>query len=233
MSDKNKNSERIKLELLKSIIEKRPFGYTLKEISDIPEIKEKIGTRNTVRKYIETLKEQGEIKSRKIGNYTLYHSKKRLLIKKLFKEYPQLKLFMLNQLKSFTKVLGDNVGVIGKQVGIEMFSSSDRMNSVLMEQIKDFHKSLGEIPIERILRILKLRFAADLEQNIKIENKEDIYYFIIEESEFLKESAYIHFYIQAGIMESILKKVMNQKINVNVDSISDIKCIIKFERESS
>ncbi|TFF85332.1 MAG: hypothetical protein EU551_04290, partial [Promethearchaeota archaeon] len=166
MSDKNKKSEKDKLDLLKSIIEKRPFGYTLKEVSDIPKIKEIIGTRNTVRRYIETLKDQGEIKSRKIGNYTLYHSKKRLLMKKLFKEYPQLKSFMLNQFRSFTKVLGENMGVIGKQVGIEMFSSSDRMNSVLMDQIKGFHKSLGEIPIERILKILKLIFATDFEQNI-------------------------------------------------------------------
>ncbi|MBD3228412.1 MAG: hypothetical protein GF329_09505 [Candidatus Lokiarchaeota archaeon] len=234
MNDSDKTLEEEKLEILKRTIEKRPLGYTLKEVSDIPKIKETIGTRNTVRKYINILLDQGEIKSRKIGAYKLYHSKKRIIMKKLFREYPQLKKFFLNLFKSISTVLSDNIDVIGKEIGIEMFKSSEIMKSRVSNFRQDLKKELKEIPFKRFLRVIKLRFAMDFDQNVQIkEEKGGIYYFIIGESEFIKEGAEFHFYLQAGLIESMLRYIFDRKINVNVEKIdkTEQKCRIKFETE--
>ncbi|TFF87502.1 MAG: hypothetical protein EU549_04610 [Promethearchaeota archaeon] len=237
MNDSDENLEDKKLELLKSTIEKRPFGYTLKEISDIQEIKDEIGSRNTVRKYIDILKDQGEIKSRKIGAYKLYHSKKRLIMKKLFREYPQLKTYLLNIFKSLTNIFSDEVDEVGKQVGIEMFKTSEIMKSDLMKYRRELQKDSKEIPIIRYLRLIKLFLSMNFDQTIKIEEKENgIYHFIIENKDIINEGADIHFYMQAGFMESFLSNRMDRKIKVNVvDPINkkEKKCLFRIELEGS
>ena len=61
-----------KLKILKSIIDSYPFGYTLMEIYKKFKDRHGIGSRNTLKKYLDILMKRGVITSKIIGNYKIF-----------------------------------------------------------------------------------------------------------------------------------------------------------------
>jgi hypothetical protein len=79
-----------KLQILKSIIDGNPFGYTLMEIYKNFKDKHKIGSRNTLKKYLAIMLNNQEIITKDIGNYRIFRSKNPYTVKNLFENYPYL-----------------------------------------------------------------------------------------------------------------------------------------------
>ena len=229
MSVENKINKKDKLEILERIIKSRPLGFTLQELYDNFQNDHKIGSRNTIKKYLDEMLEDGVINKRKIGHYVLYHSRSQVEIKKLFQEYPQIKALQLNLWRSLSIVFKDELNEKGKLIGKILFNSSDISKSPVLDVIKSIHDAEPKVRLKMISRKLKKGFLIGFEGQVETEINKNILYLTIKESELLNRGAWIFFYFQSGILESHLNAIHSQKFFVNIDYIDENKCIIKIE----
>ncbi|MHA1309715.1 MAG: hypothetical protein ACTSWR_06730 [Candidatus Helarchaeota archaeon] len=231
-----KKSKEDKLRILKSIVDSRPFGFTLLEIFKNFQNEHMIGSRNTLKKYLEELVDLGEIKKKNVGRYTLYLSKDNLSPSKIFEEYPGLKNFIFNLFTSISNVFKDEIKTKGKLIGMEFFKFNKSQvfkNGFDEKNLKRFREKFKILSLPQILENIKLRPLMGLKVEVEVIEENTKYYLIYKNSEILQKGAWILYYIQIGFLESFLNVIFDQKISVNIESIDFSKCVIKIERINS
>lgn len=231
LHSKTKKGIQKKLEILKSILDNHPFGFTLMEIYKKFKHVHEIGSRNTLKKYLEILLKKGDIETRIIGNYKIFRSKTPFSAKTLFELYPTFEKFSLNFLLALTKVLDEDLHCKGKLIGKEIAKNFPILESKAIKQFRKFQDFFEILPFQQFLEKMKERTYLELEDNSDLITEEDHAYLIYRDTKFLKEGAWVLYYIIAGFIETHLNEVFYQKVQVNVQSINEEQCTIKIEKE--
>jgi len=236
LSSDSKKSTEEKIEILKTIIEERPFGFTAMELYKNYKDRHNIGSRNTLKNYLSILLEKGEIQKRIIGNYKVYRSKKLKPMNELFSENPHLQKLMLKLFAAMTKVLKDDLELKGEAIGKEMALTAPMRTSKLFE--KFMKKKPLNMPKEQKIKviqqfILKMRenenfFSSD--ESELVQDGEELILFI-RNSEILAEHAWIIYYVQIGMMKTMANEILNRGISIKVESINEKECKIRIKIE--
>lgn len=222
MSTNIKEETEKKLEILKSIIEERPFGFTIMELYNDHKDRHEIGSRNTLKKYLGFLMERGEIRKTIIGNYKVFRSAK--YEEERF-EGSRPQMFMLKLFSAISTVFKDEVKSKGKLVGKELAKSGQDFFRIITRRMKSK-------PLETILQRMGKGMGMMFRQNLEIKKEnEDNYTMVFRDSEILQEGAWLHYYVFSGMLESQLLNMFNQDFLVDVDSINEKECIIKLKRK--
>ena len=236
MSSDSKKSTEEKIEILKTIIEERPFGFTAMELYKNYKDRHNIGSRNTLKNYLSILLEKGEIQKRVIGNYKVYRSKKLKPINELFSENPHLEKLTLKLFSAITKVLKDDLEFKGESIGKEMALSAPMRTSKLFEKL--MRKKPLNMPKEQKIKmiqqfILKMRenenFFSSNESELVQDGDDLILY--IRNSQILAEHAWIIYYVQIGMIKTMSNDFLNRGISINVESINENECKIRIKLE--
>jgi len=235
---KIKKGNESKLEILKSVIEQHPFGFTLMEIYTKFKDKHHIGSRNTLRKYLEVLLKRGDIEAKTVGTYRIFRATNRFTMQQIFKTYPHFELFSLNFLSALTAVLNGEMPEKGKLLGQEMAKTFPLLESKVIQQFKKVQDFLKIIPFKQFIE--KLSEKTQMEMHSEIEDAGKSFTVTIEENEAtlifnnakpLQAHAWILYYITAGMIEFNLNDIFNQNVKVDVEKIDTAECIIKIRKE--
>jgi len=221
-----KKSSEPKLEILKAIIDRYPFGYTLMEIYKKFKAEHGIGSRNTLKKYLEILLEREEINSTIIGNYRIFRSKEPFSMKVLFAQYPHLEEFSINLFSALTKVLTTDMEQKGKLIGIEMAKSNPILESKVIKQFQKFKDFFRILPFQKFVETLREKTSLEFETNVDINVSENQALLTFKDKKLLERGGWIFYYLIAGILETNLNEIFNQNVTVNVQSINKKECII-------
>ncbi|MDD1779485.1 MAG: hypothetical protein LUQ65_15085 [Candidatus Helarchaeota archaeon] len=239
MPIKIKKGNESKLEILKSIIDQHPFGFTLMEIYTKFKDMHHIGSRNTLRKYLEVLLKRGDIEAKTIGTYRIFRANQ-ITMQQIFKTYPHFELFSLQFLSALTTVLNGEMSEKGKLLGQEMARTFPLLESKVIQQFKKVRDFLKIIPFKQFIE--KLSEKTQMEMHSEIEDAGKSFTVTIEENEAtlifnntkpLQAHAWILYYITAGMIEFNLNDIFNQNVKVDVDKIDTTECIIKIRKEPS
>jgi len=222
-----------KLVILKSILDSNLFGYTLMELYNKFRETHGIGSRNTLKKYLGILVDREQIRIRVIGNYKVFRSNNPFTTKTLFELYPQIEKFSIDFLSAITKVLGEDIERKGKAIGRELARTLPLLESKAIQQFKQFKPFFKLIPFKKFLQSLREKTILEFEEDIESKIKENEAFLIFRDTKLLKEGGWIHYYILAGIIEFHLNEIFSQMIEVNVESINEDECTIKFEKRRS
>ncbi len=189
-----------------------------------------IGSRNTLKKYLEILLEREEITSTIIGNYRIFRSKEPFSMKVLFAQYPHLEEFSLNLFSALTKVLASDMEQKGKLIGIEMARSNPILESKVIKQFqkaKDFFKIM---PFQKFVETLREQTSFEFETDVKISVNENQAVLTFKDKKLLERDGWIFYYLIAGILETHLNEIFNQNVTVNVQSINKKACVILVKK---
>lgn len=225
-----KKSSEAKLEILRSIINRRPFGYTLMEIYQKFKTEHGIGSRNTLKKYLEKLTDQGDINSTIIGNYRIFRSKEPFSIKFLFKQYPHLEEFSINLFSALTNVLADDLEQKGKLIGIEMAKSNPLLESKVLKQFQKFKDFFKVIPFQKFVETLREKTAFEFESDVDISVSEKQAVLTFKDKKLLERGGWIFYYLLTGIIETYLNDIFNQNVTAKVHAINEKECIILVDK---
>ena len=228
-----KKSSEAKLEILKSIINRYPFGYTLMEIYKKYKSEHGIGSRNTLKKYLEKLMDQGDISSTIIGNYRIFRSKEPFSIKFLFSQYPHLEEFSINLFSALTKVLADDIEQKGKLIGIEMAKSNPVLESKVIKQFQKFKDFFRIMPFQKFVETLREKTSLEFETDVDIKVSENQAFLTFKDKKLLERDGWIFYYLITGILETHLNNIFNQNVIANVQSINKKECVILVEKIDS
>ena len=229
---KIKKSNEPKLEILKSIIEQHPFGYTLMELYTRFKEMHGIGSRNTLRKYLGILLKKGEVEVEVIGTYRIFRAKNRFNMQQLFKTYPPLELFSLNFLTALTTILKSEMPEKGKLLGQEMAKSFPLLESKVIQQFKKVRDFLEIIPFRQFIEKLSEKTQIETHSDIKLTIEENEAALHFKNTKPLQVRAWILYYMLAGMIEFHLNDIFNQNVRVNIDKIDASECIIKIRKET-
>lgn len=189
-----------------------------------------IGSRNTLKKYLEELTEKKEISAKVIGNYKIFRSKDPFSIKFLFNQYPHLEEFSINLFSALTNVLNDDLERKGKLIGIKMAKSNPIIESKVIKQfqkVKDFFKI---IPFQKFVENLREKTSLEFETDVDIDVKENQATLTFKDKKLLERGGWVFYYLIAGIIETYLNEIFNQNVTVNVLSIDKKQCIIEVKK---
>ena len=131
---------------------------------------------------------------------------------------------------AITEVLGDEISAKGKAIGKLIAKKMPILESKAFKQFKKFKAFFEIIPFQKFLENMREKTILEFETKYDSEIKENEAFLIFRDTELLKEGAWIHYYVIAGVIEYHLNEVFFQGIDVNVDSINEHECIIKFEK---
>jgi len=235
---KIKKGNELKLEILKSLIEQHPFGFTLMEIYTKFKNLHGIGSRNTLKKYLEVLLKTGAIEAKTVGTYRIFRAKNRFTMQQIFKTYPHLELLSLNFLSALTAILDTEMPEKGKLLGQEMAKTFPFLESKVIQQFKKVRDFLKIIPFREFIE--KLNEKTQIEMHSDINDSGKFFTLTIEENEAalcfnntkpLQVHAWIFYYILSGMIEFHLNDIFNQNVTVNVEKIDATECIIKIRKE--
>jgi hypothetical protein len=221
-----KKSNEPKLEALKSIIRRSPFGYTLVEIFRKFKDEHEVGSRNTLRNYLELLLEAGEIEVREVGNYRIFRSKNRFTMENLYKNYPHLEQLITNFFAVLSKVLDKDLPKKAKQIGIEIAKKSPMLESKAIQQFKKFQDFFAILPFKQFIENLSKRTLLELKTDAKIHATETEATLIFKDTKALRDEAWSLFYMLAGVIEYNLNEIFLQNVTVTVESITQNECVI-------
>jgi hypothetical protein len=234
---KIKKGAESKLEILKSIIDQHPFGFTLMEIYTKFRAVHGIGSRNTLKKYLGLLLNRDEIEAKIVGTYRIFRSKNRFTMYQIFKAYPYFELFSLNFLSTLTSVLSEEMPEKGKLLGQEIVKTFPLLESKVILQFKKVGDFLKLIPfkqfIEKLSEKTQMELYSDLSdagQLFTVTVGENDATLIFSKSKPLQARAWILYYITAGMIEFYLNDIFNQNVKVNVEKIDSTECIIKIKK---
>lgn len=217
-----------KLEILKSLLDSYPFGYTLMELYKNFKNEHGIGSRNTLKKYLKILEERGEIQISKIGGYKVFRSKNQFSMKSIFKNYPLLEKISINLFSALTRVLNEELDEKGKLIGQEMAKSSPVMESKAIKQFQKSKDFLKVIPFKQFIESLSEKTILEHKTDVEFVAKENEASLTFKDTKPLRSGAWIFYYIIAGMIETNLNEIFNQQVTVNVYSINESKCVIKI-----
>lgn len=221
-----------KLEILKSILESHPFGYTLMELYRKFNKEHGIGSRNTLKKYLEILVEKGDLEIKVIGTYRIFRARNRFRWKNLFEQYPPLERLSMDFLAVLTKVLDAELPEKGKEIGREMGNKFPILESKVIKQYMRVKNFLKHIPFKEFFEKMNAKIMPDSPSNFTVQIDENQARLVFTNSTLLRNQAYIFFHILCGILEFHLNEIFNQNVTVNVESLSQKACTIILQKAS-
>ncbi|HUY01023.1 MAG TPA: hypothetical protein VMV49_15780 [Candidatus Deferrimicrobium sp.] len=233
MPAKTQKGIEAKLKILKSIIDSYPFGYTLMEIYKNFKDRHKIGSRNTLKKYLDVMLKKGEIITKEIGNYRIFRSKNPYTVKNLFEHYPYLENFSINFIAALNKVLKDEMPLKGKQIGIELAKSAPILESKVIKQFQKFKDFFQIMDFKEFIEKMREKTLLEFETNVEVTINEKEAFLTFRNTNLLKKHAWIFYYSIAGLIEANLNDIFYQQVSVNVESIDEEICIIKLEKRQA
>ncbi|NHI90890.1 MAG: hypothetical protein EAX96_00220 [Candidatus Lokiarchaeota archaeon] len=236
MSSNIKKSTEEKLEILKSIIDQRPFGFTLMEIYKNYKDQHGIGSRNTLKNYLDILLERDEIKKITIGNYKVFRSKNLTSMKDIFSQHPHFENMMIKLFAVISKALGDDLESKGETIGKEMALTAPIRDSKLFQRMiknhpKNIPKSQRILFYEKFFQKIKNNQDSPFDEELDIVFKDNEATLIIKNSRLLAEGAWLYYYMQVGILKTMINEMMDQSASINVEVINEKECKIKFKLE--
>ena len=233
MSIPIKKPQEEKLNILKLVIEDHPFGLTLMDIYRDYKESHNIGSRNTLKNYLKILVERDEIQKAVIGNYKVFRSKK-----------PPHEFMMLKLFSAISTALKDDLEKKGELIGRELVLSAPMKGPKFMEKMMNRKKNIPPDQYKNFFHNFFQRmqkgeghpFKGVFDGPLFNENREVIIgdgeaTVIIRDSKALSEHAWIHFYIQLGMIKTILKEKIKFPVAVVIESIDEKKCVFKYKLE--
>jgi len=219
-----------KLEIIKSIIDRNPFGYTLMEIYSKYKSEHGIGSRNTLKKYLNILVETGDVETHVLGAYRLYRSKNKVTFYSLFKKYPLLETTTINFFIALSQVLGPHSSPLLKQIGIEFAKKTPLLESKVIQQFKKFKQFLKMLPFKQFIQKFSEQILVENQPYIDTIMADKEARLILTKMATLQKRAWGLIYVLAGILEYYMNEIFNQNVTVTIDSISTTRCVIKIAK---
>ncbi|MHA1799466.1 MAG: hypothetical protein ACTSVY_13555 [Candidatus Helarchaeota archaeon] len=229
MSSNIKKPNEDKLEILKSIIDERPFGFTLMEIYKDYKERHGIGSRNTLKNYLNILLERKQIKKVVIGNYKVFRTLKDFSMKKLFNDHPILEKKIINFFSALTIALQDDLESNGERIGRELINTSPIKKNILIKKFKKIPILNKKETFQILLSKIKEGQGMPFHDKTEVIVNDDEAIITIKDSKLLRKKAWIFYYIQVGALKFLLEEILNQSISIKIKSITEIECKIHLK----
>jgi len=233
MSTNIKKPQEEKLEIIKQVIEGHPFGLTLMDIYRDYKDSHNIGSRNTLKNYLQILIDREEIKKVIIGNYKVFRSVK-----------PPHEYLMVKLYSAISKVLKNDLEVKGEEVGRELVLSFPLKGPKFMEKMINKRMKLSPNQNKLFFQNFFQRmqkgeggpFKGAFQEPLIKDSREVIIgdgeaTVIIRDSKALSEHAWFHYYIQLGFIKTLLNEKMKFPVSVKIESITEKECVFKYKLE--
>lgn len=233
--DSRKSTEE-KIEILKTIIEERPFGFTAMELYKNYKDRHEIGSRNTLKNYLGVLLEKGEIQKSVVGNYKVYRSKKISSMGEIFELHPHFQFLMLKTFAAITKVLENELENKGEMIGKEMGLTAPIRDSKLYGSF--MKKKPIQLPKERRILVFH-QFLQKIKENqefpfndeTELILNEDQAILTIRNTKALEMGAWVIYYIQVGLFKTVINEIMSHKVSIKIEKINHSECRINIKLE--
>lgn len=218
-----KLESQIKNEILNALKEE-PFGLTIFELSERTN-----RSRNTISTYVKE-KMRDIIDHKSVGNYTLYFLKEESF-EDVFLKNPILRNFYSSLLIGLQRIFGEQIKLKAKEIGYEI---SKKISLPIEGELRLRDLQSQKMFDQVFLRRMLINHTKRIEKSDRcvtevqfLSNGKAL--LIIKDSIFLKEGAELHYYIQAGVIESKVKQLLNRDFEVNVLEATRTICKMTFE----